>query len=77
MKCPTCGQNLIDNKEYCTNCGTKLIKKQPFSISVKGLLLIFAVFIVAGAVIVLSIMYVGSDDEVNNYIINHSNATLK
>ena len=44
MKCPYCGQEMIDIRDYCVNCGKKL-KKEEKGISVGKLLVIFLIFI--------------------------------
>jgi uncharacterized protein (DUF983 family) len=66
MKCPSCNQEIIDNKEYCTNCGKKL-RETKTGISLKTFFIIILIFIVIGVFIVLSIMYVGTDKEIEKY----------
>lgn len=67
MKCPKCGQEIIDNKEYCPNCGIKL-RESSVGISMKTLLIIGAFLILLGTGITLSIMFLGTDKELEKYI---------
>jgi hypothetical protein len=57
MECPNCGQNINSNKDYCVNCGTRLKKKDTFSISISGLIIIMTILIAIGAVILFLLMY--------------------
>lgn len=42
MKCKNCGQEMLDIKDYCVNCGAKL-KKESKGITLGG---VFAIFLV-------------------------------
>jgi uncharacterized protein (DUF983 family) len=75
MKCPNCSQELIDNKEYCPNCGKKLRESQSGT-SLRTLLIIIGILIVVGVGIVLSIMFLGTDEELEKYT-NENTEVLK
>ena len=67
MKCPNCGQEMIDIKDYCVNCGAKL-KKESKGISLKGLLLIFGFIIVVTIIACYLIINYNKDNEIKPYL---------
>lgn len=69
MKCPKCGQEMLDIKDYCVNCGAKL-KKDSRGISLKALLLIFGLIIIVTIVACYLIMHYNTDKEIKPYLEN-------
>lgn len=67
MKCNNCNQELIDNKEYCPNCGKKL-RETNTTFSNKTMIIVGLLLIFIGTVTVLSIMYFGTEKELDKYI---------
>lgn len=67
MKCPYCGQEMIDIKDYCVNCGKKL-KKEEKGISFGKLLIIFALLILIGVGICYYIANHGTEEEIKPYL---------
>ncbi|MBQ1812653.1 MAG: hypothetical protein II119_01715 [Bacilli bacterium] len=76
MKCPKCGQEMIDIKDYCVNCGAKL-KKESKGISLKALLLIFGLIIVVTVIACYLIMHYNTDKEIKPYIDNTKNNSVE
>ena len=56
MKCPNCGQEMIDIKDFCINCGARL-KTEKEGISLKALLLIFGLIIIVTIIACYLIMH--------------------
>lgn len=71
MKCSKCGQEMIDIKDYCVNCGAKL-KKDSKGISIKTLLLIFGMIIIVTIVACYLIMHYNTDKEIKPYLDKNS-----
>ena len=74
MKCNRCGQEMIDIKDYCVNCGAKL-KKESKKISLGG---IFAIFIAVVGITVGALYLVANyntDEEIKPFIsdVNQNN----
>lgn len=67
MKCPYCGQEMIDTKDYCVNCGKKL-KKEEKGISLGKLLVIFLIFILLGVGVCYYIANHGTKEEIKPYL---------
>lgn len=67
MKCPNCGQEMIDIKDYCVKCGKRL-KKEQQGISLGKLLIIFLVFIVIGIGVCYYIANYGINEEIKPYL---------
>lgn len=74
MKCPKCGQEMIDIKDYCVNCGAKL-KSEKQGIGLKGLLLIFVLIIVATIIACYLIMHYNTKKEIEPYL--HQNTSVE
>lgn len=72
MKCPKCGQQMIDIKDYCVNCGAKL-KNEKNGISLKGLLLVFGLIIVVTLLACYLIMNYNTDKEIKPYLDKQKN----
>ena len=66
MKCPKCGQTMIDEKDYCVNCGTKLRERK--EVSAKKVLILFAVLIVLGIGACYGIINFNTDKEIEPYL---------
>lgn len=67
MVCPNCGQEIIDPKEFCLSCGTRLkvIKKVP-----KGLFIFLIIgMLLFGAFICYMIINYNTDKELKEYIV--------
>ena len=67
MKCKYCGQEMIDIKDYCVNCGRKL-KKEEKGISVGGLFLIFGILVAVGLLVCYMIMNYNTEKDIEPYI---------
>ena len=67
MKCPDCGQERIDIKDYCVNCGKKL-KKEEKGISLGKLLVIFLIFILLGVGVCYYVANHGIEEEIKPYL---------
>lgn len=66
MVCPKCGQEIIDRKEFCINCGERLYDKK--IISSKAFILIFIVLILFGVVLCYTIINYNTKGELNPYV---------
>ncbi len=73
MQCPKCGQTIVNNSEYCINCGKTFTKSNQFSLSYRTLIIFFVLAIIIGVLIVLGIMYYGTDKELDNILNDSSN----
>ena len=69
MKCPNCGQEMIDIKDYCVNCGKKLNKNKR-GISLSGLFVIFLGIIIVTILICYLIANLNTDKEIEPYLDN-------
>ena len=69
MKCKNCGQEMIDIKDYCVNCGAKL-KKDDKKISFGGLIGIFSLVIVITVILCYLIINYNTDKEIEPYLNN-------
>lgn len=67
MKCKYCGQEMIDIKDYCVNCGKKLTEDKK-GISVGDLFLIFAIIIAATIFVCYMIMNYNTEKDIEPYI---------
>ena len=66
MKCPKCGQEIIDTKEFCVNCGTKLDENKPMS---KGTIILFAILILLlSAAVCYAVINYNTDSELSPYM---------
>lgn len=74
MKCPNCGQEIIDSKEFCVNCGKQLKESKPV---MKSRTMIIVIFIMLLTISVPSIviMNIGLDKEIEPYL-NDSDKTV-
>lgn len=67
MKCPKCGQEMVDNKEICINCGATLRIEKP--VMTKKLAVIIVVsLIVIGVIACLCVMYLGTGKELEPFL---------
>ena len=69
MKCPNCGQEMIDIKDYCVNCGKKL-KKEDKNMKLSTLLIIFVVIILLTIFACYMIINYNTDKEIEPYIVD-------
>lgn len=67
MKCPNCGQEMIDIKDYCVNCGKKL-RSDKNNISFAGLIGIFAGIIIVTIIGCYLIINLNTDKEIEPYL---------
>lgn len=67
MKCPNCGQEMIDRKEYCINCGKKLYAEKSVNLN-KNVVIIFILMILIGIGICYFIINYNTDKEIDPYI---------
>lgn len=74
MKCPNCGQEMIEDKEFCPNCGKQL--KEEKGMSKKSILLIFVALFLLGIGICVGIMFVGTDKELDPYLNNNTEIVM-
>ena len=72
MKCPNCGQEMIDRKEYCINCGKKLYKENQVNLN-KNLVIAFILMIIVGIGICYFIINYNTDKEIEPYINDYIN----
>ncbi len=72
MKCNECGQEIVDNKEYCPNCGKK-IRENNLGVNKKTIIIITTMFILFAVGICLSIMFLGIDKELEPYLKDTNN----
>lgn len=66
MNCPKCGQEMIDVKDYCVNCGAKLREEK--MVSKKRIIFIFLGLIVLGALTCYLIINLNTDKEIEPYL---------
>lgn len=67
MKCPNCKQQLVSQKDFCINCGQEL-KTNFKGISIKWVIAIMVFLVLVGVIVVLAIMYYGTDRELDRYL---------
>ena len=67
MKCPNCGQEMIDIKDYCVNCGKKL-KSDKNNISLTSLIGIFLGIIIVTIIGCYLIINLNTDKEIEPYL---------
>lgn len=67
MKCPKCGQDMIDTKDFCLNCGAKLREDKPVMTKKIAIIIVLSL-IVVGVVTCFSIMYLGTDKELAPFL---------
>lgn len=67
MKCKYCGQEMIDIKDYCVNCGRKLTDDKK-GISAGGLFLIFGILIAVSVFVCYMIMNYNTEKDIQPYI---------
>jgi len=67
MKCPKCGQEMIDNKDFCLNCGAKLKEEKP-AMTKKTAIIVVLSLIVIGVITSLCIMYLGTGKELEPFL---------
>ena len=46
MKCPNCNQEMIEKKDFCINCGKRLIKEK--QVSKKGIIVFMILMVIVG-----------------------------
>jgi len=66
MICPKCGQEIIDPKEFCVRCGTRLAKTK--EVSRKGLLIFIIIMIMIGIFTCYMVINYNTDKEIKPYI---------
>ena len=67
MKCPKCGQGMIDIKDYCVNCGAK-IREEKKGISLGGLFLILLTIMIISVLNCNLIANYNKEEEIKPYI---------
>ena len=67
MKCKNCGQEMLDIKDYCVNCGAKL-KSNKKGITIGGLFGIFSLIIVVTIIGCYLIINYNTDKEIEPYL---------
>ena len=67
MKCPYCNQEMIDTKEFCVNCGKRLIKEKK-TVNLKAIIILFTILVVAGFITCYAIINYNTDKEIAPYI---------
>ncbi|MDD4831626.1 MAG: zinc ribbon domain-containing protein [Bacilli bacterium] len=69
MKCPKCGQEIIDNKIFCPNCGKQLNKETSLGLSPMKMFLIFVVImLLLGVGTIYYIANIGLNKELEKII---------
>ncbi len=69
MKCPKCGQEIIDNKIFCPNCGKQLNKDSSMGLSPMKMFLIFiVVMLLLGAGTLYYVANMGLNKELDKII---------
>lgn len=66
MNCPKCGQEIIDTKEFCLSCGTRLRKTK--EVSRKGLFIFIIILVLVGALTCYMVINYNTDKEIKPYI---------
>ncbi len=67
MKCPKCGQEFIDCKDYCPGCGYHIKEEKP-AMSKKTAFFVIFLLLVFGAIVCLSIIYLGTGQELEPFL---------
>ena len=67
MKCQNCGEEMIDIKDYCVNCGKKL-REYKGGISLYKLLLIFLGIIIVTIFVCYLIINLNTDKEIAPFL---------
>lgn len=67
MKCKNCGQEMLDIKDYCVNCGARL-KSDKKGITFGGLMGIFSLVIIVTLIGCYLIMNYNTDKEIEPYL---------
>ena len=67
MKCPNCGQEMIDIKDYCVRCGKKL-KNEEKGISLGKLFMIFFGLILVTTLVCYMIANYNTKEEIKPYL---------
>lgn len=68
MKCPRCGQFMIDKKEYCIHCGAEIYNENGISFTPRMLLIVMGVMVSFGLILIPSIMFFNTDKEVDTFM---------
>jgi len=66
MKCPKCGQEILDEKEYCVNCGTKL--KSEKKVPKRNVFIGLIIMVLLGALVCYLIINFNTSGELSPYI---------
>ena len=69
MKCKNCGQEMLDIKDYCVNCGAKL-KSDKRGITFGGLIGMFSLIIIITIIGCYLIINYNTDKEIEPYLNN-------
>jgi uncharacterized protein (DUF983 family) len=67
MKCPKCGQEMIDCKDFCPSCGYHIKEEKP-SMTKKTAFFIILLLVIFGVAICLSIIYLGAGNELEPFL---------
>lgn len=71
MKCPKCGQEIIDTKEFCINCGQRLIKQK--KASRKTILIGLIIMIIVGLLTCYIVINYNTEGELSPYLNKENN----
>lgn len=66
MNCPNCGQEMVDRKEYCINCGKKLVNDK--TVSKKPLIFVILGLLIVGVLVCYMIINYNTGSEIEPYI---------
>lgn len=66
MKCPNCNQEMIEKKDFCINCGKRLIKEK--QVSKKGIIVFMILMVIVGFITCYLIINLNTDKEIESYI---------
>ena len=66
MKCPNCNQEMIEKKDFCINCGKRLIKEK--QVSKKGIIVFMILMVIVGFITCYLIINLNTDKEIEPYI---------
>lgn len=68
MKCPKCGQEITDKKQFCINCGAELYQEHGFVIIPRILLISIGLFISVGIILTSTIMFANTEQELSQFM---------
>ncbi len=72
MICKKCGQEIIDTKEFCVSCGTRLIKEK--KAPKKLIIFVLIGMVVMGILLCYFIINYNTEKEIKPYLKEENNA---